>query len=98
MVYRGHLLILEPPRSFFHSELMELPFSVHRHRRHHHHSRDLQHPGDPQHLDVSAQDEDGQLPPHQEPLHRGPRWGLRCAASATSGHCQGCLGLWRCDV
>ncbi len=29
-------------------------------------------PGNPQHLDVPTQDEDSQLPPHQEPLHSRP--------------------------
>ena len=71
---------------------------MHLDRCHHHHGRDVQHPGDSQHLDVPTQDEDGQLPPDQEPLHRRPGRRLRRAASPATGHCQGSLGLWRRDV
>jgi hypothetical protein len=45
---------------------------VPRHCRHHRDCRRVQCPRHPQHLDVSAQDEDRQLPAHQEPLHRRP--------------------------
>ena len=71
---------------------------VRRDRGHHHHGRHVQRPRHPQHLDVPAQDEDGQFSPHQEPLHRRPDRGLRRSASSTSGHGQGRVGLRRCHV
>jgi hypothetical protein len=68
--------------------------TVHRDRRHHHHGCGVQRAGDPQHLDVPAQDEDRQLPPHQEPLHRRPHRRLRRSSSAITSDGERCLGFW----